>query len=96
MEYFAIVMIALIAVLCIITSKEKVPAECESSTATRPFFRLAVRLERVLREGRMNKKIFSQNDELVVMPGHGPPTTVATERYYNIDITENKKFQNRS
>lgn len=63
MEYFAIVMIALIAVLCIITSKEKVPAECESSTATRPFFRLAVRLERVLREGRMNKKIFSQNRE---------------------------------
>ena len=44
----------------------------------------------------IEKKIFSQNDELVVMPGHGPPTTVATERYYNIDITENKKFQNRS
>ncbi|MBQ1661852.1 MAG: MBL fold metallo-hydrolase [Treponema sp.] len=43
----------------------------------------------------IEKKIFSQNDELVVMPGHGPPTTVATERYYNIDITENKKYVNR-
>lgn len=44
----------------------------------------------------IEKKIFSQSDELVVMPGHGPPTTVATERYYNIDITDNKKFANRS
>ena len=63
MEYFAIIMIAVIIVLCILTSKEKVPAECEASTVTRPFFRLAVRMERLLREGPMKKKIFSQNEE---------------------------------
>ena len=38
------------------------------------------------------KKILSQNDDLVLMPGHGPPTTVASERYYNLDISENRKY----
>lgn len=28
-------------------------------------------------------KILSQSDETVIMPGHGPPTTVATERQFN-------------
>ena len=31
----------------------------------------------------IEKKIFSQNDELVVMPGHGPPTTVATRSVHS-------------
>ncbi len=40
----------------------------------------------------IEKRIFTQNDELVVMPGFGPPTTVAAERYYNLNISANRKF----
>ena len=34
----------------------------------------------------ITKKILSQTDDTVLMPGHGPPTTVATERMYNLDL----------
>ena len=36
----------------------------------------------------IEKKIFSQIDEMVIMPGHGPPSTVGTEKQYNLDISE--------
>lgn len=31
-------------------------------------------------------KILSQTDDTVLMPGHGPPTTVAAEKLFNIEI----------
>ncbi len=31
-------------------------------------------------------KILSQQDDTVLMPGHGPPTTVAAEKQFNISI----------
>lgn len=36
----------------------------------------------------IEKKILSQNDNCVLMPGHGPPTTVATEKQFNLDLQE--------
>ncbi len=63
MVYPALVIIVLIAVMCILTAKEKVPAECEASAVTRPFYRIAVWLEKVLRKGALNRKIFSANEE---------------------------------
>jgi glyoxylase-like metal-dependent hydrolase (beta-lactamase superfamily II) len=32
-------------------------------------------------------KIFSQTDDTVIMPGHGPPTTVGAEKLYNLDMS---------
>jgi hypothetical protein len=63
MVYPALVIIVLIAVMCILTAKEKVPAECEASAVTRPFYRIAVWLEKVLRKGALNRKVFSANEE---------------------------------
>lgn len=40
----------------------------------------------------IEKKVFSQCDDLVLLPGHGPPTTVAAEKYFNVDITKDKKI----
>ncbi len=34
----------------------------------------------------ISKKILSQSDDTVLMPGHGPPSTVATEKIYNLDL----------
>lgn len=34
----------------------------------------------------IESKLFSQNDECVLMPGHGPPTTIASEKKCNIDL----------
>ena len=34
----------------------------------------------------ISKKILSQTEDTVLMPGHGPPTTVATEKMYNLDL----------
>lgn len=31
-------------------------------------------------------KLLSQTDECVIMPGHGPPSTVETESLFNIDL----------
>jgi glyoxylase-like metal-dependent hydrolase (beta-lactamase superfamily II) len=40
---------------------------------------------------RMNihNKLLSQNEDCVLMPGHGPPTTVLTEIKFNLDLTSN-------
>ena len=32
------------------------------------------------------EKIFSQQDTTVIMPGHGPPTTVGAEKLFNADM----------
>lgn len=34
----------------------------------------------------IKNKILSQQDDTILMPGHGPPTTVAAERFYNLAI----------
>ncbi|MBR6080977.1 MAG: MBL fold metallo-hydrolase [Treponema sp.] len=40
----------------------------------------------------IEKKIFSQCDDYVLLPGHGPPSTIAAERYCNMDTVKDKKF----
>lgn len=39
----------------------------------------------ILVEG-IKAKILSQTEDTVLMPGHGPPTTVATEKAYNVEL----------
>ncbi|MCR5219257.1 MBL fold metallo-hydrolase [Treponema sp.] len=39
-----------------------------------------------LLKSKIQEKIFSQTDETVIMPGHGPPTTVASEKQFNLDV----------
>ncbi len=34
----------------------------------------------------INEKILSQQENTVIMPGHGPPTSVVAERNFNMDI----------
>lgn len=34
----------------------------------------------------IKQKILSQTDETVLMPGHGPPTTVGAERIFNVEV----------
>ncbi|HAH63658.1 MAG TPA: MBL fold metallo-hydrolase [Treponema sp.] len=34
----------------------------------------------------IERKIFSQQDGTVLMPGHGPPTCVGVEKLYNLDM----------
>ncbi|MBP5402288.1 MAG: MBL fold metallo-hydrolase [Treponema sp.] len=34
----------------------------------------------------INEKILSQQEETILMPGHGPPTTVAAEKMFNLAI----------
>ena len=41
---------------------------------------------RKLLQSKIREKIFSQTDETVIMPGHGPPTTVLSEKKYNLDV----------
>lgn len=38
---------------------------------------------RLLRE-QLSKKILNQADDCIVLPGHGPPSTVGAEKIYNI------------
>ena len=35
---------------------------------------------------RLRAKILGQADELIILPGHGPPSTVGTERRYNVGL----------
>lgn len=35
----------------------------------------------------IQNKLLSQNDDCVLMPGHGPPTTVLAEKKFNLDIS---------
>lgn len=39
----------------------------------------------------INQIILSQNEDAVVMPGHGPPTTIEASRCFNVDLKEEKK-----
>lgn len=34
----------------------------------------------------LQRKVLSQNPATVVMPGHGPPTTIEAERAFNLDV----------
>ena len=43
--------------------------------------------EKLLKDN-IKKKILSQMDEVVLMPGHGPPTCVGIEKLYNIGLTD--------
>lgn len=38
----------------------------------------------------IEQKILSQTDDTVIMPGHGPPTTVGTERAFNPKLAKKK------
>lgn len=38
----------------------------------------------------IEQKILSQTDDTVIMPGHGPPTTVGTEREFNPKLSHKK------
>ena len=36
----------------------------------------------------LKTKLLSMNDEIVVMSGHGPPSTVGAERLFNAELME--------
>lgn len=38
--------------------------------------------------GKLHEKIFSQSRETVIMPGHGPPSTVGAEKIFNLDMND--------
>lgn len=38
----------------------------------------------------IERKIFSQQDSTIIMPGHGPPTCVGAEKLYNLDIVKER------
>lgn len=40
----------------------------------------------------IRSKIFSQPDDTVIMPGHGPMTTVGAEKQFNSDVSVNDEF----
>jgi len=42
---------------------------------------------RVLTE-RLRSKVMDQSDDCIILPGHGPPSTLGTERKYNIGLEE--------
>ena len=67
MVILAAAIIVMITILAFISAREEVPAECEASAVTRPFFRMAVWLERVLRGSSLRKKVFSHNEERLRM-----------------------------
>jgi glyoxylase-like metal-dependent hydrolase (beta-lactamase superfamily II) len=37
---------------------------------------------------RIRSKILDQADECIILPGHGPPSTVGTERNFNVGLEE--------
>lgn len=39
-------------------------------------------------KSNIENKILSQQDETVLMPGHGPPTTVEAEKNFNMDLLD--------
>lgn len=41
----------------------------------------------------IEKKIYSQCEDLILLPGHGPPSTVSAERYFNMDTAKAKKIK---
>lgn len=51
--------------------------------------------EKILKTN-IRTKILSQNDELVIMPGHGPPSSIKTEKQFNIQACSVKpSFRNK-
>ena len=34
----------------------------------------------------IKEKIFSQNEDIILMPGHGPPTTIGAAKKFNVDL----------
>ncbi|MBR5420499.1 MAG: hypothetical protein IK115_05055 [Lachnospiraceae bacterium] len=65
MEYLAIAVLILILLLGILTRGEEVPEECNASTLTRPFYRMASRLESCLRGApeKLRNRVFQKNEE---------------------------------
>ncbi len=43
----------------------------------------------LLREG-IERRILSQSEDCLVLPGHGPPSSVDAERHYNLGMAEEK------
>lgn len=41
----------------------------------------------LLREG-IDRRILSQSEDCLILPGHGPPSTVGAERLYNLGMAE--------
>lgn len=39
-------------------------------------------------KSNIEKKIFSQQDSVILLPGHGPPTSLAAARQFNVDFRE--------
>ena len=39
----------------------------------------------ILRQN-INERIFSQQENTIIMPGHGPPSSVGAEKYCNMDL----------
>ena len=34
----------------------------------------------------LQSKILSQQDDITLMPGHGPPSSIAAEKEFNLDL----------
>lgn len=51
---------------------------------------------RRLLSSNITAKILSQNERCALMPGHGPPTTVAAEKRYNIDLVDENDIDTHS
>ena len=43
----------------------------------------------------INEKIMSQTDDIALLPGHGPPTTVGAERKYNQDLNPKQEISTK-
>jgi hydroxyacylglutathione hydrolase len=41
----------------------------------------------------IERKILSQQDSTVIMPGHGPPTSVGAEKLFNLDLTHDSESE---
>ena len=71
MEWIAVIVIVLLIVLGICAGKEQVPDACEASAVTKPFYKMAVFLERKLSEPaqgrgsrvRIRERLFQKNTE---------------------------------
>ncbi|HHU37394.1 MAG TPA: MBL fold metallo-hydrolase [Treponema sp.] len=38
----------------------------------------------------LRNKLLTQNDDIIVMPGHGPPSTIGAERLFNYELMQNE------
>jgi len=41
----------------------------------------------------LKNKLLSQNDDIIIMSGHGPPSTVGAERLYNAELMEGSSIK---